>query len=88
MREIIHEREDAYSLFSVPDWRGEAARCERRIGRAGPAATSEPESPSYGRFFASGFRIQTVAGETVSLLLGWTRDGDDWRIYTYRVASP
>ncbi len=88
LREIIHEREDAYSVFSVPDWRGEAARCERRIRRARTAPASEPEAPSYGRFFASGFNIQTVAGETVSLLLGWIRQGEDWRIYTYRVLSP
>ncbi len=89
LREIIHEREDAYSLFSVSDRRGEAARCEQRIDRERTAPASEPEAPpSYGRFFASGFRIQTVAGETVALLLGWTRQGEDWRIYTYRVVSP
>lgn len=89
LREIIHEREDAYSLFSFSDRKGEAARCERRIDRKGTAETSETETPpSYGRFFGSSFSIQTVAGETVALLLGWTRQGDDWSIYTYRVVSP
>jgi hypothetical protein len=89
LREIIHEREDAYSLFSVSDAKGEAARCEQRIDRERTSSASEPEAPpSYGRFFASGFRIQTVAGETVALLLGWTRQGEDWRIYTYRVVAP
>ena len=89
LREVIHEREDAYSLFSVSDRKGEAAGCEQRIGRARGAPASEPEAPpSYGRFFASSFSIQTVAGETVALLLGWTRQGEDWRIYTYRVVSP
>ena len=49
---------------------------------------STPSHRYSRRFFASGFRIQTVAGETVALLLGWTRQGEDWRIYTYRVAAP
>ena len=89
LREIIHDREDAYSLYRVSDRRGEAARCERRLDRARDTSASEPETPpSYGRFFASAFHIQTVAGETVALLLGWTRQGEDWHIYTYRVVAP
>ena len=89
VREVIHELEDAYSLFSIPDSRGEAARCERPVDRAATSPASEPQAPaSYGRFFASAFNIQTVAGETATLLLGWTRQEEDWRIYSIRVLMP
>ena len=89
LREIVHARETAYSIFSVPDSRGEAARCEP--GQPSPSVTQQraPEAAStYGRYYVSAFRIQTVAGETVALLLGWTREGGEWRIYSFRLAAP
>jgi hypothetical protein len=36
----------------------------------------------------SALRIDTAAGETVALLLGWTKEGGAWRIYAYKVAEP
>jgi len=89
LREIVHARETAYSIFSVPDSRGEAVRCEP--GQPSPSVTQQraPEAAStYGRYYVSAFRIQTVAGKTVALLLGWTREGGEWRIYSFRLAAP
>ena len=32
--------------------------------------------------------MERVSGETVALLLGWTKEGGTWRIYTFKVAAP
>jgi hypothetical protein len=87
VRIVSHSREEAYSLYGLPDWKGENARCRARIEGI-QASPPEGREPSYGRFYVSGLHIETVAGETVALLLGWTKVDGAWRIYTYKVVEP
>jgi hypothetical protein len=87
VRLVTHPREEAYSLVSIPDWMGEDADCQRRVDGV-EATPLESRSASYGCYYVSALRIETVAGETVALLLGWTKDGGQWRIYTYKVVEP
>jgi hypothetical protein len=87
VRIVSHGREEAYSLYGLPDWKGENARCRARI-EGTQASPPEGREPSYGRFYVSGLHIETVAGETVALLLGWTKVDGAWRIYTYKVVEP
>ncbi len=75
------------SLYSLPDWKGENAGCRARIEGIRTSPT-EGRKPSYGRFYVSGLHVETVAGETVALLLGWTKVDGNWRIYTYKVVEP
>ena len=84
---VTHPREQVYSLLGIPDWMAEDVTCQKRLD--GAAATPlEARTPSYGRYYVSAFRFDTVAGETVALLLGWTRENGQWRIFSYRVVEP
>jgi hypothetical protein len=84
---VTHPREDAYTLYGIPDWMAEDTTCQKRLEGA-EATPLESRTPSYGRYYVSALRIDTAAGETVALLLGWTKEGGAWRIYAYEVAEP
>ena len=84
---VTHPREDAYALYGIPDWMAEDTTCQKRIEGA-EVTPLEARTPSYGRYYVSALRIETVAGETVALLLGWTKEDGAWRIYAYKVAAP
>ena len=74
------------NLYSLPDWKGVNAQCRPRLEGI---RTSPPDghTSNYGRFYVSGMHIETVAGETVALLLGWVKKDGAWKIYTYRAPS-
>ena len=64
---VTHPREEAYSLFGIPDWMAEDGMCQKRL--EGAAATPlEARTPSYGRYYVSAFQFVTVAGETGALI--------------------
>ncbi len=87
VRFVTHAREDAYSLYSIPDWMGSDADCQKRVEGA-EATPLDARKPSFGKYFVSAFHVDTVAGETVALLLGWTKQSDGWRIFSYKIAEP
>ena len=74
-------------MYGIPDWMAEDTTCQKRLEGA-EATPLEARTPSYGRYYVSALRIDTVAGETVALLLGWTKEDGAWRIYAYKVAEP
>ena len=87
VRVITHAREDTYSLYGIPDWMGEDADCQKRVeGRE--ATPLEARKQTFGKYYVSAFHVNTIAGETVALLLGWTKTGDGWRIFSYQIEEP
>jgi len=87
IRELIHEREDTYRIYSIPDWMAEDADCRARLESrvAGPSSDTESD---HGHYFGSGFMVHTLAGEPATLWLGWTKEKGQWRIFSFELEAP
>lgn len=87
VRIVTHGREAAYSLLSIPDWMGRDAACDRRLEGAEPTPVAARRA-SYGNYYVTAFNVDTLAGETVALLLAWAKLEGRWRIYSYKLVEP
>ena len=87
VREVTHDREAAYAVYSLPEWVGVEADCQRRVDAIEPVPEDD-RATGYGRYYMSTLRIDTFRGETVALALGWVDEGDGWQIYTLKISDP
>jgi len=85
---VTHPREAAFTLLGLKDSEGVEADCGRQL--SGAAAPDLGEAADrYGTYYASAFRVDTLAGEPAVFFVGWKRDDDGaWRIFAYAVETP
>jgi len=83
IRIIGHQREDAYTLLSMPDHIAGAFDCSRFGTQA-----EDPDSGTYGNHYATAFRFRARSGAPAALLLIWGKEEGEWRIIACHVVTP
>ncbi len=87
MKELTHERENAYTIFSIPDWMARDADCQSQLDGKEPTA-GDSRSPVYGKFVVSAVTTRTMAGEPATLMLFWSGETGQWKILAYEIEEP
>jgi hypothetical protein len=88
LRVVDQPRIDAFHLLGVPDWMGPTLTCEARLARGDTAATDEGADRDYGSYYISALRFVNRGEPGAVLVLGWRRETDAWRIFSFKVIEP
>ena len=88
MRIVDHPRNKAFQVVGVPDWMGPTLTCEARLARGDTAATEEGADRDYGSYYISALRFVNQGEPGAVLALGWRREADAWRIFSFKVIDP
>ncbi len=75
-------------MLGVPDWMGPTLACDARLARGDTAATDEGAERGYGRYYLSAFRFLNAGQPGAVLALGWIRQADAWRIFSFKIIEP
>lgn len=84
---VTHQNETAYTLAAAPDAMGEAFDCARRT-RGEPFSDEGIGAQTFGNYFATAFQLHLDRGDGATLVLGWTREDGQWKIFSYDVETP
>ena len=88
MRVVDHPRIKAFQVVGVPDWMGSTLTCAARLAGGDTAAAEEGADRDYGSYYISAFRFVNQGEPGAVLALGWRRDADAWRIFSFKVIEP
>ena len=88
LRIVDQPRNKAFQVVGVPDWMGPTLTCEARLARGDTAATEEGADRDYGSYYVSALRFVNQGEPGAVLALGWRRDADAWRIFSFKVIEP
>ncbi len=88
LRIVDQPRNKAFQVVGVPDWMGPSLTCEARLAGGDTAATEEGADRDYGRYYVSALRFVNQGEPGAVLALGWRRDADAWRIFSFKVIEP
>jgi hypothetical protein len=88
LRLVDQPRIKAFHVLGVPDWMGPTLACEARLARGDTAATDEGVERGYGRYYLSAFRFLNAGQPGAVLALGWVRQSEGWRIFSFKVIEP
>ena len=85
LRVVDHPRIKAFQVVDVPDWMGPTLACEARLARGDTTAIEEGAERGYGRYYISALRFVNHGEPGAVLALGWRRDADGWRIFSFKI---
>jgi hypothetical protein len=88
LRVVEQPRISAFHVLGVPDWMGPTLTCEARLSRGDMAATDEGADRDYGSYYISALRFLNKGEPGAVLILGWRREADAWRIFSFKVIEP
>ena len=88
LRIVDQPRNKAFQVVGMPNWMGPSLTCEARLARGDTAATEEGADRDYGRYYVSALRFVNEGEPGAVLALGWRRDADAWRIFSFKVIEP
>ena len=88
LRIVDQPRNKAFQVVGMPHWMGPSLTCEARLARGDTAATEEGADRDYGRYYLSALRFVNQGEPGAVLALGWRRDADAWRIFSFKVIEP
>ncbi len=88
LRIVDQPRIKAFHMLGVPDWMGPTLACDARLARGDTAATDEGAERGYGRYYLSAFRFLNAGQPGAVLALGWIRQADAWRIFSFKIIEP
>jgi hypothetical protein len=88
LRIVDQPRNKAFQVVGVPDWMGPTLTCEARLARGDAAATEEGADRDYGRYYVSALRLVNQGEPGAVFALGWRREADAWRIFSFKVIDP
>jgi hypothetical protein len=87
-RIVNQPRRKAFQLVGAPHWMGPTLACEARLAGGDTVATEEGADRGYGKYYISALQFLNGGVPGGVLALGWQREGDAWRIYSFKVIEP
>ncbi len=87
MKLVKHRDEKAFVIASIPEYMGEAAKCDRRDADGDPIF-SPAAATGYGKYYASGFSVNEGKNAPAVLWIVWTRVNGSWKALAYLVRTP
>jgi hypothetical protein len=85
---VKHADNRAFVIASIPDYMGEAARCDRRNADGEPGFSPSTGPASYGTYYASGFNLNQGKTSPAVLWIVWRRVHEVWRAVSYILVTP
>jgi hypothetical protein len=87
LKPVRHDAAATYSIVAVPDSMGTAVDCARLKPGESPMFDREG-SRTYGRFYAVSLRLKRAGEDAAVLWVVWTKQGQDWKVVSYRPVTP
>jgi hypothetical protein len=67
---------------------GPTLACEARLAGGDTLVTDEGADRGYGKYYVSALQFLNAGVPGAVLAFGWQREGDAWRIYSFKVIEP
>ncbi len=87
MKLVKHSDDRAFVVASIPEYMGDAARCDRRDADADPIFSPAPAT-GYGKYYATGFSPNEGKNHPAVLWIVWTRVNASWKALAYVLLTP
>ncbi len=82
MKLVKHRDEKAFVIASIPEYMGDAAKCDRRDADGDPIFSPAPAA-GYGKYYASGFSLNEGENSPAVLWIVWTKVNALWKAQAY-----
>ncbi len=82
MKLVKHRDDKAFVIASIPEYMGEAAKCDRRDTDGDPIF-SPASATGYGKYYASGFSVNEGKNSQAALWIIWTKMNGFWKASAY-----
>ncbi len=82
MKLVKHRDDKAFVIASIPEYMGEAAKCDRRDVDGDPIFSPAPAT-GYGKYYASGFSVNEGKSSPAALWIVWTKVNGSWKALAY-----
>ena len=86
VRVVQHEKADAITIMSLPDYLAEQYDCAR-IAR-NEVQYRRPAEKQYGNYYAVGIRFKLEGRDAAVLYLLWSQVEGEWKITSYSILRP
>ena len=86
MKLVKHRDDKAFVIASIPEYMGEAAKCDRRDVDGDPIFNPAPAT-GYGKYYASGFSLNEGENSPAVLWIVWTRVNGSWKALAYLLVT-
>ena len=84
---VRHADDKAFVIASIPEYMGDAAKCDRRDADGDPIFSPAPAA-GYGKYYASGFSLNEGQNHPAILWIVWTKVNGLWKAPAYALLSP
>jgi hypothetical protein len=78
----------AFVMAAMPDYLFAEVDCTRSEADRARAAAQPPGELSYGKYYASGFRLVKAVEDPAVLLMVWAKVDGAWKIVTFQIVTP
>ena len=82
MKLVKHRDDKAFVIASIPEYMGDAAKCDRRDVDGDPIFSPAPAT-GYGKYYASGFSVNEGKNSPAVLWIVWTKVDGSWKALSY-----
>jgi hypothetical protein len=85
LRPVEHSQRKAFSVMGAPDGMGPTFSCEAQLRRGDTPPPADTGAGGYGNYYVLALRFVNPTGKGEVLALGWVRDGQRWRIDSFKI---
>jgi len=87
MKLVKHPDDKAFVIASIPEYMGDAAKCDRRDADGDPIFSQAPAT-GYGKYYASGFSLNEGKNHPAILWIVWAKVDGSWKASAYVLLTP